>query len=369
MDKNEKQICDDKNVSTGPPIPLKRHHRLSSQLRRLSIDEFRQGNTAQLPLFAVKRTISETSELKMATPQELERQALMAKLRGIESRQIARGEPKRARLDSEDEDIADSVSLDIVSTYTASATLIVGQNGISFTSHEFAGIRTNILFDTIKTCYSMEEKDAIQEYKIISGIPIVLFPSSQHRATMMYINQFKAKARSIGDKVFELRDFSANEMKSYITIGTNLAASPLSDVTKGNLKALNPQIDADVWQLQNFGTWEKDGLNFATYKCDDPTQADAIQSLNDSLDRGSRHIRGSEQITIMSAFEKFQMQISTLSDDAIVRYCDDLNLEYSEKQTGIIRKSKKKDYPTEESMRKVFYLLPRRKLATTPYRH
>lgn len=211
----------------------------------------------------------------MSTLEERANQAFLQKLRALENKQIARGEPKRARLD-DDDDITDTNSLDVVSTFTACAIFIECENKKSLTSSEFTSIQNGALLDLIKEFFTMGEKDAIQDQFIISGLTIILFPSAAHRQTMMYINQFKSEARTIGGKVFAFREFSKDILKSFITIGTNLDAKELSETTKANLKALHGQIDADQWELQDFGSWEKDGLNFETYECNNLAQADAI---------------------------------------------------------------------------------------------
>lgn len=244
--------------------------------------------------------------------------------------------------------------------------LVECANDLSLDSEDFKEMRNLLVNPLLSRFHGTSDANVIQDFSTVAGIPIFLLPSNAHVQTAMLINEYSEEIRTTSSgKVFRLKLLTEDEINKYFVLGSNFPPLPeISAITKSNLKALDERINPATWRLQKFGQWTRNDLSFATFKSDDPLQAIAIRECNKRLgERSSRHERGPESLSIMTALEKLEEIIIHPFDAAIAHYLLDTGLVYSEVGSGIIKMSNCAAYPSEEAMRNVFYRLPKRPLS------
>lgn len=237
---------------------------------------------------------------------------------------------------------------------------------------EFQEFRNNLINPILSAFFPTDDANIVQDFSTVANVPMLLLPSPAHRNAILHLNTSMdddARTTSTG-KTITIVPFTMDELKSIITVGTNFTLTPtIQPTTVATLKSLDQRLNPDQWVKMTFGTWSATDLNFATFHTNDTSQADAIQACNAKLyARHSRHERGSETITISSAYEKFLSLIIHPHDIAIANFERELNLTYSETRSGIIKMVNLNKFGSEEAMINVFMVLPRRKLNNSRHR-
>lgn len=250
--------------------------------------------------------------------------------------------------------------------YTFSGVVLKCANNHTLDNFEFLEFRTNFINATLSAFFPTDDANIVQDFSTVANVPIVLLPSLEHRNAILALNtSMSDEDRTISTgKIVTIVPFTTGELKLIITMGSNFTLSPvIQPVTQATLKSLDQRLNPEQWVKMPFGEWTTTELNFATFKTNDMTQADAIQACNSKLyARHSRHERGSETITISSAYEKFLSMIIHPHDVAIANFERHLNLTYTETKSGIIKMGNLHKYASEDAMINVFMVLPRRKL-------
>lgn len=257
-------------------------------------------------------------------------------------------------------------NLNLEILYEHSGVILKCLNYQALDQSEFQEARNNLINATLGAFFPTNEANIVQDFSTVANVSIVLLPSQDHRNAILHLNTSMdddTRTTSSG-KVITFVQFTKEEMKKTITIGSNFTFEPtMQPITAATINSLDARLTPNLWMKMQFGSWSMSDMNFATYYSEDPQQADFIRACNNKLyERHSRHERGSETITISSAYEKFLSLIIHPHDEAVVRFEHDLNKKYTETRSGIVKMGNRNNYNTEEAMINVFMVLPRRRL-------